>query len=170
MGREQLTTTKVLGIIRKYIINQYVIPRKEVALVKTNYGFKLKQYAPRLLDGIKHRSASINDLVLGRVNLPIPPDYTPKIRKQIKAAERLIGRKRRQYEIQSQVFSEMDANPDIQNYLDKATFINKEHEVCGLPTSRNKTWNLVFQKRYSLLNGNRVREKRSQSIIFQSIF
>ncbi|KKB53137.1 hypothetical protein HMPREF1212_01300 [Parabacteroides sp. HGS0025] len=150
--RNKLTTTKVLGIIRKYIINQYVIPRKEVALVKSNYGFKLKQYAPRLLDGIKHRSASINDLVLGRVNLPIPPDYTPKIRKQIKAAERLIGRKRRQYEIQSQVFSEMDANPDIQNYLDNATFINKEHEVCRFTNLQKQDLNLVFQKRYSLLN------------------
>lgn len=48
--RKKLTTAKVLATIRKYITSQNVVPRKEVALVKTSYGFKLKQYAPRLLD------------------------------------------------------------------------------------------------------------------------
>lgn len=150
--KNKLTTVKVLGIIRKYITNQYVVPRKEVALVKTNYGFKLKQYAPRLLDGIKHRSANMNDLVLGRVSLPVPADCTLKIRKQIKTAEKLINRKKRQYEIQSRVFSEMKINPNIQNYLDNATFINKEHEVCRFTNLQKQDLNLVFQKRYSLLN------------------
>lgn len=150
--RNKLTTTKVLGIIRKYIINQYVIPRKEVALVKTSYGFKLKQYAPRLLDGIKYRSASINDLVLGRNDLPIPPEYTPKIRRQIKAAKKLINKKQREYEIQSRVFSEMDTDPEIQHYLDNATFINKEREVCRFTNLQKHDLNLILQKRYSLLN------------------
>lgn len=40
--RKKLTTGKVLGIIRKYITSQHSVPRKEVALVKTSYGFKLK--------------------------------------------------------------------------------------------------------------------------------
>lgn len=36
--RKKLTTAKVLATIRKYIISQNVVPRKEVALVKTSYG------------------------------------------------------------------------------------------------------------------------------------
>lgn len=68
--RKKLTTKKVLGIIRRYITSQNIVPRKEVALVKTSYGFKLKQYAPRLLDKVQHKAAGINDLVLGRAELP----------------------------------------------------------------------------------------------------
>ena len=63
--RKKLTTKKVLGIIRRYITSQNIVPRKEVALVKTSYGFRLKQYAPRLLDKVQHKAAGINDLVLG---------------------------------------------------------------------------------------------------------
>ncbi len=59
--KNKLTTTKVLGIIRRYITMQHVVPRKEVALVKTSYGFKLKQYAPRLLDKVPQKAASINE-------------------------------------------------------------------------------------------------------------
>ncbi|MBF0649260.1 N-6 DNA methylase [Dysgonomonas sp. GY75] len=150
--RNKLTTVKVLGIIRKYITSQHVIHRKEVALVKTNYGFKLKQYAPRLLDGIKRRFADMNDLVLERDALPVPPEYTSKIRKQVKAAEKLIRRKQREYEKQSLIFSEMNIDPDIQNYLDNATFINKEQEVCRFTNLQKHDLNLVLQKRYSLLN------------------
>ncbi|MDR0430357.1 MAG: N-6 DNA methylase [Tannerellaceae bacterium] len=150
--RSKLTTNKVLSVIRKYITNQYVVPHKEVALVKTSYGFKLKQYAPRLLDKIKHLSANRNDLVLGREKLPVPSEYSPKIRKQVKAAKKLIRRKQRKYEIQSQVFPEMNIDPDIQNYLDNATFINKENEVCRFTNLQKHDLNLVFQKNYSLLN------------------
>ncbi len=150
--RNKLTTTKVLGIIRRYIVNQHIIPRKEIALVKTNYGFKLKQYAPRLLDGVTHRYTGINDLVLSRMNLPVPSEYTPQIKGQIKAAKKLIRKKQRQYEIQSQVFNEMQADPAIQNYLDNATFINKEHEVCHFTNLQKNDLNLVLQKKYSLLN------------------
>ena len=71
--RKKLTTGKVLGIIRRYITSQNVVQRKEVALVKTSYGFKLKQYAPRLLDKVTHKAAGINDLILGRADFPTPP-------------------------------------------------------------------------------------------------
>ena len=48
--RKKLTTKKVLAVLRRYITSQNVVSREEVALVKSSYGFKLKQYAPRLLD------------------------------------------------------------------------------------------------------------------------
>lgn len=150
--RNKLTATKVLGIIRKYITYQYVVPRKEVALVKTSYGFKLKQYAPRLLTGIRHRSSNMNDLVLGREHLPLPPEYSAKNKEQIRIAKKLIERKRREYERQSQLFSEMTIDPEIQNYLDNAIFINKENEACRFTNLQKYDLNLVFQKRYSLLN------------------
>ncbi len=128
--KNKLTTTKVLGIIRRYITSQNTVPRKEVALVKTSYGFKLKQYAPRLLDKVSHKAASINDLVLGRSELPLPELPTEKNMRQIRAAEKLIRKKRRQYENQNRQFTEMQPDPFLQEYLDRTTFRNKDGEIC----------------------------------------
>ena len=124
--KNKLTPKKVLAVIRRYITSQHIVPRKEVALVKTSYGFKLKQYAPRLLDKVSHKAASFNDLVLGRAELPIPEVMTEKNMRQIRAAEKLIRRKRRQYEIQNRQFADMKPDTRLAEYLDRATFINKD--------------------------------------------
>lgn len=150
--KNKLTTKKVLGIIRRYITSQNEIPRKEIALVKTSYGFKLKAYAPRMLDKVTHRYASINDLVLEQAGLPLPDNITEANVRQLKAARKFIARKRRQYEIQSREFSGMQADPSLTAYLDNATFINKDCEACRFTTLQKHDLNLVLQKRYALLN------------------
>lgn len=150
--RKKLTTGKVLGIIRKYITSQHSVPRKEVALVKTSYGFKLKPYAPRLLDKATHKAASINDLILGRAELPVPETVTEKNRLQIRAAEKLIRRKQKQYEMQNLRFADMEEDVNLKEYLDRSTFINKDGEACEFTTLQKHDLNLVLQKRYALLN------------------
>ena len=150
--RKKLTTAKVLATIRKYITSQNVIPRKEVALVKTSYGFKLKQYAPRLLDKVEHKAATINDLILGEAGLPVPEVMTEANMKQYRAARKLINRKRRQYELQSLAFADMNTDERLAQYLDNATFINKDGEVCEFTSLQKHDLNLVLQKRYALLN------------------
>lgn len=150
--RKKLTTGKVLGIIRKYITSQHSVPRKEVALVKTSYGFKLKPYAPRLLDKVTHKAASINDLILGRAELPVPETVTERNRLQIRAAEKLIRRKQKQYEMQNLQFADMEEDVNLKEYLDRSTFINKDGEACEFTTLQKHDLNLVLQKRYALLN------------------
>ena len=150
--RKKLTTGKVLSIIYKYITSQNLVPRKEIALVKTSHGFKLKQYAPRLLDRVTHKAAGINDLVLGRAVLPVPELPTEKNMGQIRAAEKLIRRKRRQYEMQSRRFTEMEEDAGLKEYLDRCTFINKDGEACEFTSLQKHDLNLVLQKRYALLN------------------
>lgn len=150
--KNKLTTKKVLGIIRRYITSQNEIPRKEIALVKTSYGFKLKAYAPRMLDKVTHRYASINDLVLEQADLPLPDIITEANMRQIKAARKFIARKRRQYEIQSREFTEMQVDQSLTAYLDNATFINKDHEICRFTSLQKYDLNLVLQKHYALLN------------------
>ena len=150
--RKKLTTGKVLGIIRKYITSQHSAPRKEVALVKTSYGFKLKPYAPRLLDKVTHKAASINDLILGRAELPVPETVTERNRLQIRAAEKLIRRKQKQYEMQNLRFADMEEDVNLKEYLDRNTFINKDGEACEFTTLQKHDLNLVLQKRYALLN------------------
>ena len=150
--RKKLTTGKVLGIIRKYITSQHSVPRKEVALVKTSYGFKLKPYAPRLLDKVTHKAASINDLILGRAELPVPETITERNRLQIRAAEKLIRRKQKQYEMQNLRFADMEEDVNLKEYLDRSTFINKDGETCEFTALQKHDLNLVLQKRYALLN------------------
>ena len=150
--RKKLTIGKVLGIIRKYITSQHSVPRKEVALVKTSYGFKLKPYAPRLLDKVTHKAASINDLILGRAELPVPETVTERNRLQIRAAEKLIRRKQKQYEMQNLRFADMEEDVNLKEYLDRSTFINKDGEACEFTTLQKHDLNLVLQKRYALLN------------------
>ena len=150
--RKKLTTGKVLGIIRKDITSQHSVPRKEVALVKTSYGFKLKPYAPRLLDKVTHKAASINDLILGRAELPVPETVTESNRLQIRAAEKLIRRKQKQYEMQNLRFADMEEDVNLKEYLDRSTFINKDGEACEFTALQKHDLNLVLQKRYALLN------------------
>ena len=150
--RKKLTTGKVLRIIRKYITSQHSVPRKEVALVKTSYGFKLKPYAPRLLDKVTHKAASINDLILGRAELPVPETVTERNRLQIRAAEKLIRRKQKQYEMQNLRFADMEEDVNLKEYLARSTFINKDGEACEFTALQKHDLNLVLQKRYALLN------------------
>lgn len=95
MGEKKLTYGKVLSVIYGYIKRQNFVPRKEIALVKTNYGFRLKGYAPRLLDGVELKYASLNQIIIGQSELPEPPDITPALQKQYDAAHKFIARKKR---------------------------------------------------------------------------
>ena len=150
--RKKLTTVKVLVTIRKYITSQNVIPRKEIALVKTSYGFKLKQYAPRLLDKTEHRSASVNNLILGHSKLPMPESVTEENIKQIRAAHKIIHRKQLEHIIQNQIFSDMQTEDSFAEYLDNASFMNKDGERCEFTRLQKHDINLVLQKKYALLN------------------
>ncbi|MBE6336874.1 MAG: helicase, partial [Lentimicrobiaceae bacterium] len=150
--RKKLTTVKVLVTIRKYITSQNVIPRKEIALVKTSYGFKLKQYSPRLLDKTEHRSASVNNLILGHSKLPMPESVTEENIKQIRAAHKIIHRKQLEHIIQNQIFSDMQTEDSFAEYLDNASFMNKDGERCEFTRLQKHDINLVLQKKYALLN------------------
>ena len=150
--RKKLTTAKVLATIRKYITSQNVVPRKEIALVKTSYGFKLKQYSPRLLDKTEHRSASINNLILGHGTLPMPESVTEENMKQIRTAHKIIRRKQLEHIIQNQIFSDMQTEDSFAEYLDNASFLNKDGERCEFTKLQKHDINLVLQKKYALLN------------------
>lgn len=105
-----------------------------------------------MLDKVTRRYASINDLILEQADLPLPDVITEANMQQLKSARKFIARKRRQYEIQSQEFSEMQTDPALAIYMDNATFINKDYEVCHFTALQKHDINLVLQKRYGLLN------------------
>ena len=85
-------------------------------------------------------------------NFPYRKLPTEKNMRQIRAAEKLIRKKRRQYEIQNRQFADMQPVPFLQEYLDRTTFRNKDGEVCEFTLLQKHDLNLVLQKRYALLN------------------
>lgn len=150
--RKKLTPNKVLSVIRRYIRNQNAVHRKEIALVKTSYGFRLKAYAPKMLDRNAGGVVSMNDLILGRASLPMPENPTVANIRQMEGALKLIRRKQRRLRQQSLTFSEMEPLPELSAYLDNATFVNKDMDVCVFTNLQKHDLNLVMQKRYALLN------------------
>ena len=121
--------------------------------MKTSYAFKLKGYAPRLLDDIEEKSASLTDLVSGQKQLPDPGDrMTPKLFGQYEQARRFIARKRREYLRQEQRIKEMEPDPAMAEYIAGLRFYNKEMESCAFTPLQQEDMNRLFQKRYWLIN------------------
>lgn len=150
--RKKLTPNKVLSVIRRYIRNQNTVRRKEIALVKTSYVFRLKAYAPKMLDKSARAVVRMNDVVLGRAQLPTPDNPTEANIRQMKDALRLIRRKQHRLREQNMAFPKMKPLPELSVYLDNATFVNKDLEVCEFTNLQKHDLNLVLQKRYALLN------------------
>ena len=150
--RRMLTYKKVLAILKRYIRNQNVVPRKEVALVRTSYGFKLKGYAPTLLNGVEHKYSPIYKILNDTAGLPKAPKMTAKLRRQYAAATRFIERKKREYLLQQAKFSEMAQLPEVETKIKALTFFNKDMEACHYTELQQKDMGLIFQKRYALLN------------------
>ena len=82
----------------------------------------------------------------------MPEIATEENMRQIRIAGRIIRRKRRLYDIQNQPFSDMETDDTLAEYLDNATFVNKDGEVCEFTRLQKHDLNLVLQKRYALLN------------------
>ncbi len=150
--KSKLTYAKVLAVVRRYIREQNYVPRKEVALVRTQYGFKLKGYAPGLLNKVKHTEAKLYDLVLGRTHLPLYNGSTEKLQKQYAAARKVINRKQRQFERQNRPFYDMEQDPALAQYIDRTSFLNPAGEICRFTPLQKHDMNLMFQKDYGLLN------------------
>lgn len=150
--KRKLTYKKVLAVLKRYIKNQNVVPRKEVALVKTNYGFKLKGYAPRLLDKVEVTAVTLKGILAFGKMLPRPEKMTAKLRRQYAAAEKYIERKRKEYELQSSIFPTMERDEALDRKINTLTFFNKEMQACSFTELQQHDMGLVFQKRYALLN------------------
>ena len=150
--KRMLTYKKVLGVLKRYIKNQNLVTRKEIALVKTNNGFKLKGYSPALLNGVEHKYSPMYTILNGKAGLPQAPKMTVKLRKQYALATKFIERKKREYLLQQEKFSEMEQLPDTQKAIKALRFYNKDMEACRYTKLQQKDMGLIFQKRYALLN------------------
>lgn len=117
-------------------------------LVKQNDQFVYKAYSAKarqlIPPGWSH-PVSINDAVL---------DNTPE---RFPGFERLIRRKRREYENQSQQFADMEEDPFIAEWLDEFTLWDDENEeVVQLNDIQRHDINLICRSGYGLSSGDRA--------------
>ena len=76
--------------------------------------------------------------------------------RQLKAARKFIARKQRQYDIQNREFPDMQPDPKPAEYLDNATFVNKDYETCQFTHLQNMTSILSCKRGTPFLTGNKV--------------
>ena len=106
-----------------------------ICLVKTNYGFKRKDYRE---DGEEWLISSINDCILQQKKIP--------------GYEKLLRRKRREYENQNRPFMEMEMDPEIEAYLENWTVTSEmSGEQIHLNPVQKREVNRFLQKRYGAI-------------------
>jgi hypothetical protein len=92
------------------------------------------------------------DLVANGYSLPQPKEMTAKLKLQYNIAKKIIALKSREYEKQNIPFADMQADPELNQYIETLTFVNKDMETCRFTELQKQDMGLLFQKRYCLLN------------------
>lgn len=142
--QKRLTEAKVLSYLRRTLRRQNKRPpRDEVALVKQNDQFVYKAYSVRAKQMIPpdwRKPVPVYEAVLNN-----EPERFPGF-------ERLLRRKRREYENQNQPFSEIKDDPYIAVWLEEFTLWDAENEeIIQLNEIQRHDINCVLQKKYGLL-------------------
>ncbi len=142
--KTKLTEAKVLAYLRRALQKQNKKPERDViALVKRDDCFVYKAY-----------SAKARRELTGDMQSPVPVyqavlDNEPE---KFPGFERLLRRKHREYECQSQPFNDMSENPEIGQWLSTLKLWDAENEeyICLNDIQRHDI-NLMLQKRYGML-------------------
>ena len=143
--RIKLTEKKVLQYLKRALRRQSRPPeRDEIRLVKQDGQFVRKAYSAkmrRLMTPSMREPMSILAAVLNK-----KPEEFP-------GYERLLRRKRREYEDQERPFSDMELDASIAFWLDRFTIWDKENEEnIRLNDMQRHDVNLMLQKRYGMLH------------------
>lgn len=141
--RKKLTEKKVLSYLRHTLKGQNKKPPKDiVALVKQDYSFQYKAYSVKARQMLPPNNGFIP--VYQAVIDNNPQDFP--------GFEDLLKRKRREYDMQNQVFRDMGEDPFISEWLKEFTLWDAENEeVIQLNTIQKQDINRILQKKYGML-------------------
>ncbi len=142
--RVQLTEAKVLAYLKQALCRQNAKPeRDEIRLVKQKYSFVYKAYSrkmAKLLTDEMRAPVAIYQAVLND-----EPERFP-------GYERLLRRKRREYDNQEQPFSEMTENAQLADWIGRFQYWDAQnHAYIHLNPLQSHDVNLTLQKRYAFL-------------------
>jgi predicted RNA methylase len=141
----KLTPNKVLNHIKKIIKNQNVIEKDIIKLVKTNNELKLKAYSKKMKSELKKTGAilqqNINDAVIHNNYVFDNQNF-----------KKLINKKRKVYEQQTQDFNNMQEDNKINSFLNTLSFYDTvKEETIILNDIQRSDINKILQKQYGFL-------------------
>lgn len=142
--RKKLTEAKVLSYLRRTLRRQNRKPPRDIAaLVKQDGRFVYKAY-----------SSKAKQMIPPGWQKPVPI-YQAVLDNELKeypGFEKLLRRKRREYENQNQPFCDMADDPSIGEWLGEFTLWDAENEeIIQLNDVQRRDINRILQKRYGLL-------------------
>lgn len=142
--RTRITEAKVLSYLRKALRKQNQEPEKDtVSLIKRNDGFVYKGYS---------RAARLRLPSSMRIPVPVYQAVLDNDPAAFPGYERLLRKKRTEYEMQSRPFADMAEDADISKWLSAFTIWDSENEEeIRLNETQKHDINLILQKRYALL-------------------
>lgn len=140
----RITEKKVLTYLRKMLRKQNQKPEKDViALVKQGCQFVYKGYSAKARSQLT--SAMQYPVPIYQAVLADNPEYYPGFQK-------LLQKKRAEYENQSQPFAQMAEDPLIADWLSQFSLWDAENEdEIRLNDLQKHDMNLILQKRYGML-------------------
>ena len=142
--RKKLTEKKVLAYLKRTLARQSRKPeRDEVRLIKQEDVLVGKAYSNKAKARIP--GDWITPTPIYRAVLDDKPERFPGF-------ERFLRRKRREYDLQSRPFAEMEESADIAAWLENFTIWDAENEeFIKLNAMQRHDVNLILQKRYGML-------------------
>lgn len=142
--RTMLTEGKVLAYLRRALHKQNRKPERDmIALIKRNDSFVYKAYSA------KARSALTDSM---KAPVPIYQAVLDDEPERFPGFERLLRRKRREYDNQSRHFADMPEDPVIGAWLKEFTLWDAENEeYIYLNGIQRQDINRMLQKRYGML-------------------
>jgi len=127
---------QVLDELKKTLSNANRVYRNERRIIKTDHAFLTRDYS----------EGGEDQLIGSIVNVVLEDDLS------VPGYERLIKRKRREYENQSQDFEAMELDDQIRAFLDNwSVYSNLEERLIRLNDIQKADVNKLLQKRYGIL-------------------
>lgn len=141
----RLTEAKVLAYLRGVLKKQNQKPYEDkIRLVKHDYSFGVKAYSPKMqrqLTESMKQETPVYKVVQQNGILPEYSNYS-----------KMLRRRKREYKIEQQKFSEMTLDSSISEYLEQFTVFDPERdEQIYLNDIQKCDINKVLQKKYALL-------------------
>lgn len=144
-AKVRLTEAKVLAYLRGVLKKQNQKPYEDkIRLVKHDYSFGVKAYSPKMqrqLTESMKQETPVYKVVQQDGILPEYSNYS-----------KMLHRRKREYKIEQQKFSEMTLDSSISEYLEQFTVFDPERdEQIYLNDIQKCDINKVLQKKYALL-------------------
>ncbi len=142
--RVQITEKKVLSYLRQTLQKQNPVPEKEgIFLVKRDDDFAYKAYGAAARRNLKSQN---------RLPVPIYQTVLDNKPESFPGYERLLRKKRREYDIQNLPFTAMAEDTQMKDWLEDFSLWDFSRiEEIRLNDIQRHDINLVLQKRYALL-------------------